>query len=394
MLVQDNPPLHLTYCLNIHAGEAWPENLEAVRRHALRVRDKVCPGGAFGLGLRLGEKAAGQLNIPGETDAFREFLTAENLYVFTINGFPYGEFHGRPVKQDVYSPDWRQPQRRDYTLALAEILAQLLPEGVTGSVSTVPVSYKPWIKEDVELTAAVANLADTAEALARLHEHTGREIILALEPEPDCIIETTAEAVDFVAGRLRAEGGRRLQDIHGRGDDAQEIIRRHVGICMDTAHHAVQFEDPADVLGRLNEADIRVGKIQLSAALETNDPENLKAFGDEVYLHQVRVKCADGRIIGYPDLPEALDDIEAGRAPQGVWRVHYHVPLFWPGGENLTSTAGSLAGEFAEKIRRGACRQLEIETYTFDVLPEELKAADVTDSIAGEYRWVMEHLLK
>ncbi|MCK4601679.1 MAG: metabolite traffic protein EboE, partial [Phycisphaerae bacterium] len=206
MKVQADPPLHLTYCLNVHPGESWAASFAAIRDHAVGVRDRVAPGQPFGLGLRLSARAANELAKPPAMGKFRKFLARENLYVFTINGFPYGQFHDTAVKTSVYSPDWRTPERRDYTIALADILARLLPAGVTGSISTVPCSYKPWIAggRDVQLMAKM--LCDVVAHLAELHRATGKEIAVALEPEPDCYVENTDEVIAFFAGPLAEYG--------------------------------------------------------------------------------------------------------------------------------------------------------------------------------------------
>ncbi len=379
MNLQTKPPIHLTYCLNIHPGQTWAENFAAIREKALQVRNLVCPGGRFGLGLRLSNEAATTLVAPAALAEFKEFLAANNMYVFTINGFPYGQFHGAAVKQNVYAPDWRQAERRDYTCRLATILAALLPEGVSGSISTVPISYRPWIKTDKDVSLMGKMLADTVKHLERLEESTGRLVRLALEPEPDCFIETTTQAVAFFECLLTSE-----------------TIRRYVGICLDTAHAAVEFEDPAEALDMLKNAGVCVAKIQISSALAASPVPaslaRLAEFCDPVYLHQVKARTADGRIISYADLPQAMEQAAKATADE-QWRIHFHVPLFWDGDAELQSTSNLLKGRFAEMLRSGASGHLEIETYTFSVLPEYLRTIDVTESIAREYKWVFDNLL-
>jgi sugar phosphate isomerase/epimerase len=404
MLVQSTPPLHLTYCLNIHPGESWAENFEAIRAHSLRVRDRMANGKPFGLGLRLSAAAAGELGEPGALKEFREFLRRENLYVFTINGFPYGRFHGTAVKEDVYRPDWQDARRRDYTIRLADILAALLPDGVSGSISTVPGSYKAWITSPGQVEAMACMLADVAAHLAGIRSRTGRDICLALEPEPDCYIETTAEAVAFFGGPLLEHGRRRL---------SEDCLRRHVGLCLDTAHAAVEFEDLSASLRQLREAGVRVAKVQLSAALRlAPTPEalrRLEEFRDAVYLHQVKARGSDGAIRSYRDLPEAMSaQSETGDSPHfpkrkkgtvpaapvpaapSELRVHFHVPLYCEPAAPLASTAGLMTEEFWRLLREGATSHAEIETYTFGVLPGALRAKDVTESICREYEWVLE----
>ena len=396
MKVQSAPPLHLTYCLNVHPGESWAENVAAIRTFAIPVRNRVAPDKPFGLGLRLSALAAGQLAEAAALSEFREFLDRENLYVFTINGFPYGQFHDTAVKDSVYAPDWRTAERRDYTIAMADVLAELLPEGVTGSISTVPGSYKPWIRGDDDVRRMVEMLCDTAARLAAIGRRSGREIVLALEPEPDCFIENTDEVIALFTGPLREHGCRYLADRHGLDQaDAAQAIGRHLGVCFDTSHLAVEFEDLAASLASLAAAGVRIGKVHLSAALEARASDaarsQLRKFVDPVYLHQVKSRGASGEEVSYADLPDALE-ADTDQSSK-TWRVHFHVPLFFEGLGELASTNSLLTGEFAAALRAGASEHVEIETYTFAVLPDELRADDLADSIAREYEWVMRELL-
>ena len=399
MKVRTNPPIHLTYCLNIHPGETWEENFAAIRDHAVRVRDRVAPGTPFGLGLRLSESAGTELFAENDKlDAFRKYLNDAGMYVFTINGFPYGRFHGTAVKADVYAPDWRSEDRQMYTVGLAHILARLLPEGVTGSISTVPVAYRPWITGEADLRAAAAMLAETLMALRGFERQTGRLIRLALEPEPDCFIETTDQAIAALSGQLREFA---LQHLDRRcrlpADATGEAWDRHIGVCLDTAHATVEFEDPAESVAKLRAAGVPLAKVQLSSALRVKPTaeglDRLEAFVDAVYLHQVKARTAEGTIVSFPDLPEAL---AAARADTGRFeelRVHFHVPLFYEGDEAFGSTSSLLTRELIDSAAAGGCDHFEIETYTFNVLPAHLRLPDVADSIAREYEWVMGRLI-
>lgn len=337
--------LHLTYCLNVHPGESWAENFAAIRQHTLRVKAKVAPREKFGLGLRLSNAATRTLVKPAELAKFREFLARQDLYVFTVNGFPYGTFHGRPVKERVYRPDWRTDERVAYTNRIADILAALLPDGVTGSISTVPGSYKPWITGKRDVQAMVRNLHRCAEHLRRLHERTGQLITLGLEPEPDCFLETTDEVVRFFEAHV--QGG---------------AARQHLGVCFDTCHLAVQFEDLRSSLRRLKAAGVLISKVQISAALATNDAKQLERFRDDVYLHQRRGRG---------------DEI----------RSHFHVPLDWKGTGALRSTTDQLTPAFFADAAK-LCRHFEIETYTFHVLPAALRRGGVDASLTREFNFV------
>ena len=383
---------HLTYCLNIHAGETWADHLQAVRTHALAVRERVRPDRPFGLGLRLGAQAATELSAPGELEAFKEVLAEHDLYAFTINGFPYGPFHGRPVKAQVYEPDWTQPERRDYTCRLATLLAGLLPADMTGSISTVPGAFRTRVEKTTGPLRMAEHLMECVGHLVALQRSTGREIHLGLEPEPACFIETTDDFLHFYEDVLLGHGRQYLQDITGESRcTAEKWVRRHLGVCLDTCHAALQFENAAECIDRYEAAGVRLSKIQLSAALETDCTEAglaaLRPFDEAVYLHQTRARAGDGTIHSWTDLPDALAALPDHPAEETV-RVHFHVPLFWPGQAPLRTTAVELDQAFWDRINAGACPHLEIETYTFDVLPDAVKPKSIDESIAREFEWV------
>lgn len=386
MVISDTPPVHLTYCLNVHKGETWEENFAAIKEHALAVRDLVAEGKRFGLGLRLGHQAALDLQQPGKLEEAKAFLEANNLYVFTINGFPYGQFHAGPVKENVYKPDWRTTERRDYTLALAHHLIHLLPEGMEGSISTVPCSFKPWITNDADVEQMVENLATCAMALHKMHEHTGKEIHLGLEPEPGCYLENTDETVRFFNDTLFRLGSKKVPE---------EILRKHIGVCFDTCHVAIQYEALDWALKRYQSEQIRISKIQMSAALRGHcDPptyEALAPFCEPVYLHQVKASTASGEILSWTDLPDALRELPSHDDARQL-RVHFHVPLFVERYWGMGSTGALLSPEFFELVKQGATSHVEIETYTFDVLPEDLRAGGITHSIAQEFHWLLPKL--
>ncbi len=393
MKIQGSPATHLTYCLNIHPGESWAENFAAIRDKAVRVRDLVGPEGEFGLGLRLGNQAACELLDPARRKELKTFLADNALYVFTVNAFPYGQFHQTAVKEDVYAPDWRSPERLQYTQAVAGILADLLPAHVQGSISTAPGSYKPWIHSRQDEEAMVRNLVLACFTLFDIRHTTGQRIELAIEPEPDCYIQSTGELIDFLTGPLRGYAEQFMDRQHRVGEKFRDGIWEHLGACLDTAHAAVLFEDPLESLRRLRQARVHVSKIQISSALRLQPRgralEKLRTFAEGVYLHQVKARRPDGTIVSYADLPQALAAASDGADDE--WRVHFHVPLFFDSFEDLHSTSELLTPAFFAEACQ-ASRNLEIETYTFDVLPADLRPADVTDSIANEYRWVLDQM--
>ncbi len=400
MRVPQHPASHLTYCLNVHPGETWAENFAAIKTHALAVRAIVAPDEPFGLGLRFSRQAAEALMDTDTRDTFKQFLAANNLYAFTINGFPYGAFHGTRVKEAVYQPDWRTRERVDYTLMLAEILADLLPEGVPGSISTVPGAYRAAVTDARDRATIAVALGEVAVALERLSQERGREICLGLEPEPDCLIETTDEMIAFMEqGMTAAALPLVCRELGIAKPQAETVIRRRIGLCLDTCHSAMQFETPADALRKAVAAGVNVCKIQVSAALTAIDPPvtraQLAAFDDNVYLHQVRIRDANGRVSRFPDLQPALaqwdQDATAAKAPR-EWRIHCHVPLDFTGDGTLGTTSGDLTRAFFAQVLKSGIAHLEIETYTFNVLPASLRTAGITNSIANEFAWVRTRL--
>ena len=393
---------HLTYCTNIHPGESWLEVRDNLERYLVPVRERVAPGRPFGVGLRLSAESARALADPSALDELRSFLRAHELYVFTINGFPYGPFHGRPVKEQVYLPDWLDPERLAYTDRLADVLAALLPEGIEGSISTVPGAFAPRVRDDADQARMARALLDHVAHLVLLRESTGRRVALALEPEPCCFLETIAETVAFFERHLHsASAAAHVSDAAGLSRaDADAAIREHLGVCLDACHLAVEFEEPEQVLGALAAAGIRVPKVQVTAGLRAVLHEGdgamldaLAAFADDVYLHQVVERRDDGTLTRHLDLPQALAAAResAGRGTR-EWRVHFHVPVFRERYGAFDGTQGYVA-ELLRLVReRAVSEHFEVETYTWDVLPEEFRREGIVGGIVRELEWAGMHL--
>jgi sugar phosphate isomerase/epimerase len=284
---------HLTYCTNIHPGESWPELRAVLARHLPAVKRRVSPDGPMGVGLRLSAVAATSLAEEPEALAWlSDFLAREDLYTFTINGFPYGRFHGARVKEGVYQPDWRRTERLAYTDCLADLLAGLLPEGATGSISTVPGGFRDIRGSQPAASQVAGMLLRHVAHLSRLRERTGRTVALALEPEPMCFLETIEEAARFFEDHLFSRSAcAGLADLMGMAVAAAEAaVHRHLGLCYDVCHAAVEFEDAAASLARLRRSGIAIPKLQLSSALripqvDNDTVERLRSFEDDVYLH-------------------------------------------------------------------------------------------------------------
>ena len=380
-----NHGLHLAYCTNVHRGETWPETFESLKNYALKVRRRICPDKLFAIGLRLSNQAARELNDRPKLLEFQRWLDENRCYVFTINGFPFGQVHGRRVKEQVYVPDWTTQARLDYTNLLFDLLAQLLPPDVEGSVSTVPCGFKELVTTPEQLKEIRDNLWHCVEHIARVSSQTGRKLHLGLEPEPLCVLENSEETIHFF-DRLRAE--------HRNDPRLTECL----GVNYDTCHFAVEFEEPQNSIGCLVRHGIKISKIHLSSALKvqpTSDARKaLAAFVEDVYLHQVVVRRVDGKCVIYRDLDQALarepvDEISSSTE----WRIHFHIPLhsaptacFDNTTDHLLSTLDLLQSN--PKL----CSHLEMETYTWEVLPPELRNRNVVDQLVGEYHWTLSRL--
>jgi hypothetical protein len=379
---------HLAYCTNIHRGEDWAETLSALQRYTLAVRERVCGDKPYAIGLRLSDLASRQLSDSGTLRDFQAWLERHNCYVFTINGFPYGKFHGTRVKEQVYAPDWTTGERLDYTNRLFDLLAELLPDGIEGSVSTVPCSFKEFIKTKEQEQRLRDNLWSCIEHIAAVSQRTGKTLHLGLEPEPLCYLETSEETTRFFAA-MRTD----------RPTDSR--IDEHLGVNYDTCHLAVEFEEPQDVIEKFRDNKIKVSKLHLSSALKAQPTaagrKALSAFNDPVYFHQVVARRQNGNITRYRDLDVALNQSAGLRATQAIpeeeWRIHFHVPLHCVPNSLFGSTSDHLLGVLdALKAEPTLCHHLEMETYTWEVLPREMKNRDVVEQLAAEYAWTLARL--
>ena len=393
---------HLTYCTNIHPGEEWQQVFANLEKYVPNLKTQLAPDKPFGIGLRLADVAARQLLEKDALMQFKTWLIQQEFYVFTLNGFPYGGFHHQVVKDQVYAPDWSKKERLDYTLRLVEILTFLLPEGMDGGISTLPLSYKPWFKENKStwestLHSSSIHLALVAAEMARIREETGKLLHVDLEPEPDGLIENSTEVIDFFQNWLLPIGGAFLaKDLAISQALAEQRLLEHIRVCYDTCHFAVEYEDPLLVFKRFQAAGIQIGKVQISAALRVMIPqdlqqrslivERLRPFAESTYLHQVIERRVDGTLHHYPDLVTALPELEKVDAQE--WRIHFHVPIFIRDYQLLHSTQDDIIEVLDLLGKNNACEHLEIETYTWDVLPSEMKM-DLLASIQREYEWVL-----
>jgi sugar phosphate isomerase/epimerase len=389
--------VHLTYCTNIHAGETWRDIRASLDQHVPAIKSAVAPNQPMGVGLRLSGQAAAAAREPEALAAFRDQLSKLGAYVFTINAFPFGPFHGVRVKEHVYLPDWRDRERVAFTANSAAVLSAILPDGVDGSISTVPGAFKPNGQSNEAISAMTANLMMAVADLVDVERRTGKHIALALEPEPCCFLETTDESIAFFNNTLfRPETLDKLAALTGVAKhEAETLLRRHLGICYDVCHGAVEYEDIVAALDRLLAAGIEIPKIQLSAAMRVPAmkrdlvPAVLK-YNDGVYLHQSIVR-RDDDLTRHVDLPDAVAAFGEGRA-DGEWRIHCHVPVFLADLGEISSTRSDLVATLAALRGKARSSHLEVETYTWDVLPDKLRTGSKSADIAREIAFCQQEL--
>lgn len=371
------------YCTNVHAGADLAQTRANLERYAFRVKQQVSPGEPMGIGLWLSASAANRLVEDHQVDAFADWLRTAGLLPFTLNGFPYGDFHSRVVKHQVYLPTWFEQARYDYTRTLFDILDRLLPAGMEASISTVPIAWGSPTLSRQQLQLAVNFLRSIA---ADLHDHekrTRRLMYLCLEPEPGCYLQVSDDVVRFFEDFLLPGG-----------DEGQ--LRRHIRICHDVCHQAVMFEDQEEVLARYRAAGIRIGKIQVSAAVCVPLDENrdhradavkqLATFVEDRYLHQTVCKTGTSAPIFYEDLPLALSSAE-NREPRGEWRTHFHVPVYLRDFGHLRASQDAILQCVRSAVAHKDTEHFEVETYAWGVLPAELQQPDLASGIADEMKW-------
>lgn len=370
----------LTYCTNIHPGEAWQDVRRNLDSHLLEVKRSVSPHDPFPIGLRLSARAAGELD-EREERRFSDWCAEQSCFVLSVNGFPYGPFHGSSVKRSVYLPDWRQRERVAYTERLADLLAGWLPEGVVGSISTAPVAFAAGFG-DADWPLVRRHVVEVASHLDRIRQSGGPTIVLAFEPEPRCVLETSAQAVAFF-DRLALPPA--LADL--------------VGICFDCCHQAVEFEEPLEGLTQLRAAGVRIGKVQISSALRVlpHELDALESFDEPTYLHQVVARWQGGPTTRYDDLPHFLAELahDPGgrrRASLDECRVHYHVPIFAEHLGRCGTTRFFLEQLLPQLSRLTPDAALEVETYSWAVLPDELTSPRVAMDVVRELEWARLHL--
>jgi len=387
------PKTTLGYCTNVHAGASFDEMRSNLLRYAVPVKQRVSPDEPMGVGLWLSADAARYaINNRSAVTDLKSWMQGLGLVVYTVNGFPFGNFHQASVKTKVYTPDWANPERYDYTLTLARLLAELLPDKANeGSISTLPLGWPALVygggEDDAAMNrfknAAAGQLHNLIHQLARLELDTGKHIHINLEPEPGCIIDTAPKLVKFFEQYLL-------------DSPDQPSVIGYLRVCHDVCHSAVMFESQADALAAYQAAGIKVGKVQISSAVAVkfdrlagnerrSAKEQLQGFAEDRYQHQTSIRLHDGSTKFFNDLPDAL---AAYDTPEGEWRVHFHVPVYVDRFGQLEATQSDIGDCLRNLQPQHECHHFEVETYAWNVLPQELQRDELADGIADELKWV------
>ena len=390
---------HLTYSTLVHPGDTWAEMWDSLQRYVPSVKARVAPHQSFGVSLRLSAASARTLTgSPHDRERLKDFLHQHDMYLYTVNAFPFGPFKNQVVKEAVYEPDWRSDERAVYTMQVADILAEVAPPTVNPSIQSPPLAFKPRVTSKKVVEQFTRQVLRVVSHLVQLEGRTGRRVLLALEPEPYCFLETTEEAIDYFKDYLYADDAvRTVASQTGLSHSQAELaIRNHLGMVYDICHQAVEFEDIGSSLQALADAGIPVWKLQEAAALRMPEVtqrtvDALRPFADTVYLTQT-VERRNGELTRYLNLEDAFAAWERDPGPR-EWRTHVHVPVFLDDLGEFRTTRFAIEDALRFHKKNKLSPQLEIETYTWDVLPEQLKTGDIIDYVQREIEWVKSQLV-
>ncbi len=385
---------HLAYSTLVHPGDTWEEMKSSLHTYGPAVKQAISPDTPFAVSLRLSAQAAALLaGDAEECNELREFLDEQSLYLLTVNAFPYGPFKGGLVKERVYEPDWTTEERVRYTLDVAEVLAGLVPVEVQPSIQTAPLAFRPNVSGPAYIEAFTRNVLRVVAGLVDIERRTGRTVKLALEPEPWCFLATTPETVAYFEEYLySAAGAATLAQLTEMAlAQAHGALRRHLGVVFDICHQAVEFEDIPASIQMYATSGIPIFKLQEAAALWIPEVtadlvSELEQYVDTIYLTQTTQR-RDGELHHFLNIEDAVAAWRADPKPC-EWRTHFHVPVFLDDLGPFRTTRFAIEEALRVHAAAPVSDHLEIETYTWDVLPPHLKDADITTYVTRELEWV------
>jgi hypothetical protein len=390
---------HLTYSTLVHPADDWEQLYNSLVTYLPKVKERIAGNRAFGVCLRLSANTAQTLaGSAAERDKLKKFLADNNMYVYTVNAFPYGAFKGTVVKEQVYEPDWRSEERTRYTINVADVLADVGAPGMALSIQSAPLGFKPRVTGDDVVKSYTDHVLRVVAHLIALQARTGRTVQLALEPEPYCFLETTDETIDYFTHHLYSGAAvEKLAKLaHLPISEANEALRRHLGIVYDICHQAVEYENISESLQKLVDAGIPIFKLQEAAALHIPEVtqgvvDTLKRYAKTIYLTQTLEK-KDGKITKFLNVDDAISAFEKNPGPR-EWRTHIHVPVFLDDLGQFRTTRFAIEDALRFHKQKPLSPHLEVETYTWDMLPDSLKSGDIVDYICRELDWVRGQLV-
>ena len=390
---------HLTYSTLVHQTDNWDQLWKSVNTYLPAVKARVAPHDKFGVCLRTSAPSAELLSAePTKVADLKKFFADNDLYLYTANAFVYGVFKKQIIKEDVYEPDWATPERREYTKKVANLLAELAPEGINPSIQSAPLGFKPKVTGDDVVAAYTSNVVDVVAHLVELKKKTGKTVTLGLEPEPRCYLETTDETITYFKNHLfSGETAKRLAKKTGLNEaDAAQAMRDYMGVVFDIGHQAVGYEDIPASLQKLVDSGVQIVKLQEAASMYIPDVSQktvdaLQTFAKTIYLSQTCQK-KDGKMTWFLNLEDAFEDWYKNPGPR-EWRTHFHVPVFLNDLGAFGTTRFALEQALAFHKKTPLSTHLEIETYTWDVLPDHLKTGDIVEYVTRELDWVKGQLI-
>jgi hypothetical protein len=389
----------LTYSTLVHPADDWEQLYNSLVTYLPKVKARIAGNKPFGVCIRLSASSAQTLaNSPAERAKLKKFLDDNDMYIYTANAFVYGHFKGDKVKEQVYEPDWRSEERTRYTINVADVLADVCPAGIAPSIQSAPLGFKPRVTDDGVVESYTNHVLSVVAHLIALEDRTGRTVQLALEPEPYCFLETTDETINYFTKHLYS--GEAVEKLAKLARvpiaDANAALRRHLGIVYDICHQAVEYENIGQSLQKLVDAGIPVFKLQEAAALhmpEVTQPvvDTLKRYAKTIYLTQT-IQKRDGKLTKFLNVDDAIAEFEKNPGPR-EWRTHIHVPVFLDDLGQFRTTRFAIEDALTFHKKNPLSRHLEVETYTWDMLPDSLKSGDIVDYICRELDWVRGQLV-
>jgi hypothetical protein len=391
---------HLTYSTLVHQTDNWDQLWKSVNTYLPAVKARVAPNQKFGVCLRTSAPSAEMLSQdPSKRADLKTFFADNDLYLYTANAFVYGVFKKQVIKEDVYEPDWQTPERREYTKQVANLLAELAPEGVNPSIQSAPLGFKPKVTGDHVVAEYTNNVIDVVAHLIELKKKTGNMVTLGLEPEPRCYLETTDETIAYFKNYLfSGPTAKALAKKTGLNEaDANRAMREYTGVVFDIGHQSVGYEDIPVSLQKLVDNGVQIVKLQEAASMHIPDVtpktvDALQSFAKTIYLSQTCQK-KDGKYTWFLNLEDAFEAFQKDPGPR-EWRTHFHVPVFLNDlGGAFGTTRFALEQALAFHKKTPLSTHLEIETYTWDVLPDHLKTGDIVEYVTRELDWVKGQLV-